>query len=108
MPPIFSVLPVITEYKTLIFELLRKKPELRDDDHKLYAYVLGSLKILEKEKKYTGLDILKMIGSGVFIDYESVRRCRAKLQQEHIFLRGKKYDDRQKFCKEVKKEVLNF
>ena len=79
----------IVSQKDLITNLLLTQPELRDDDYKLIATIweyeaVGS-------DIMTAADFLNDFGKGKYTNPESIRRCRAKLQEEMPELRGEKY-----------------
>ena len=79
----------ISKQKDFIIKLLLTQPELRDDDYKLIATIweyeaVGS-------DIMTAADFLNDFGKGKYTNPESIRRCRAKLQEEMPELRGKKY-----------------
>jgi hypothetical protein len=73
------------------------KPELRDSDEKLISNIwyddLKSKNIKVSEGSY--LHFLRMYGTGQLTSAESIRRSRAKLQEENPHLRGKSYQRRQ-------------
>ena len=92
--------------KDIVFNLLEKKPELRDCDIKLIQWVWR----VEEEQAF---------GTGVFLDEykvsylfqlmrdktlshpSSIKRARAKLQELHIHLRGDAYNKRHKIQKDT-------
>ena len=87
---------------------LEEKPDLRDSDEKLtsniwyddlknkgYAYQVGSY-----------LNFLRLYGTGKLTNAESIRRCRAKIQEHNPHLRGENYKRRQHELQlETKKEL---
>ena len=87
-----------------------KYPHLRDDDNKL----LSSTWYNElKDKKFdvysmTAYDLLKVISEAKLSNSESVRRCRAKLQELHPELRGKIYYARHREKEGVKQDLKTF
>ena len=88
----------IKKHEKLIKVFLTTLPHLRDDDMKLLASVWW------QEMRMLGLDMdshsahdtLKLIADGKLSNPSSIRRCRAKLQEVHPELRGKRYLDRKK------------
>ena len=97
----------ILKSKDRVKDLLTKLPHLRDNDNKL----LASVWFYElKDKRYdlhnmTGFELLKVISEAKLSNSESVRRCRAKLQELHPELRGKIYKERHKEKEIVKKDL---
>jgi len=97
----------IAKSKDRVKELLTKLPHLRDNDNKL----LASVWFYElKEKRYdlhnmTGYELLKVISEAKLSNSESIRRCRAKLQELYPELRGKAYAIRHKEKEIVKQEI---
>lgn len=92
----------IKSQKDLVEELLRQSPYLRDHDGALLASAIinqvGPMRIL----KMSALDLLKEMEEGTLPHFESVRRCRQKLQEHNPELRGERYLDR---TKELEPEV---
>jgi hypothetical protein len=83
--------------------MLTKYPVLRDSDERLLANIwkiyVGDLTWVNGE------DILKMLAKGELPSYESISRCRRKLQEEIPTLRGEKWEARHKNQKVIKKEL---
>ena len=100
----------ILKSREKVQHLLATKPHLRDDDNKLIASVwFNEL----KEKGYSpntmsGFDLLKEIADNKLTNPESIRRCRAKLQETNPKLRGKVYYERHKEKKIVEIDLRNF
>ena len=87
-----------------VFIFLEKYPVLRDNDERLMANIwnkyLGDITVLKAK------DILRMLSKGELPCYESISRCRRKLQEEFPKLRGNKWLARHgKTQKDVKKEL---
>ena len=84
-------------------KFLTKYPELRDDDERLMANIwmshIGNLEIKN------GRDILHMLAKHKLPSYESVSRCRRKIQEQNPKLRGEKWIGRQKRAKKIRKEI---
>ena len=53
-------------------------------------------------------DILKRLAKGDLPSYESISRCRRKLQEECPNLRGEKWHERHKRAKVIKEEINHF
>ena len=77
--------------------LLEKYPALRDSDARLYAtYVSFEVGGKEELMKMSGYALLTEIAKADITHFESIRRCRAKLQEQDVSLRGEKYDQRKR------------
>tara|TARA_R110000824_G_scaffold132636_3_gene295212 strand:+ start:1171 stop:1485 length:315 start_codon:yes stop_codon:yes gene_type:complete len=91
-------------YTKIVRQLLMTKPLMRDNDNSLIANVWS------QELKKKGFDIAAKPTIEFFIEFsknklacaETIRRTRAKLQQERPDLRGKNYKIRQDHEKNVK------
>lgn len=84
-----------------VTQILNTTPKARDCDLSLY-YMLAKGRGLSDEKvssedflEALGL-VLKMIKKGLLPSMDSVSRCRRKVQELNIDLRGKKWEDRHK------------
>ena len=83
---------------------IKKHKVLRDSDDKLMANIWA--KYLGNVESFNAKDILTMLGKSELPSYESISRCRRKLQEEFPELRGEKWLKRhEKTQKEVKQEV---
>ena len=77
--------------------LLEKYPALRDSDTRLYAtYVSFEIGGKDVLSKMSGYALLTEIAKGEITHFESIRRCRSKLQEQDVSLRGEKYDERKR------------
>tara|TARA_R110000868_G_scaffold74337_13_gene215058 strand:+ start:34825 stop:35127 length:303 start_codon:yes stop_codon:yes gene_type:complete len=89
--------------KPKIEELLKSRPHLRDDDNKLIANIwfneVDDINITAKE-------FLTLFAEGGLTSPESIRRMRAKLQEESPEYRGENYAARHKE-KDVVTEGIN-
>ena len=80
------------DYKTIVEKVLRKHPETKDDDHKLFVWVCY----------YESPELLSESFSTVFWNhaenglplYDTITRARQKLQHDKPELRGKAYQKR--------------
>ena len=81
---------------------------LRDSDERLMANIWGKYIGMDSVKFLNANDILKMLSKGELPSYESISRCRRKLQQSIPKLRGDKWEDRQAMQKKGKKEIKEF
>lgn len=73
-------------------KMLEEFPHLRDSDERLTANIWLS----ETPKDATAFDVLRMYAEKRLTNAESIRRTRAKLQEENSALRGKSYNLRHK------------
>jgi hypothetical protein len=82
--------------KTKVTEFIEKYPELKDNDNKLCSNIWA------KEIEAKGIDIqkhpikifLQLYAEGKLTAAPSIKRMRAKLQEENTELRGEKYEKR--------------
>jgi len=94
--------------KKIITKLLMDNPSNRDSDNKLIANFwwkeLYNNKININD--LSAFDFLHMLSENKFTSSETIRRTRAKVQEEHKELRGKLYNKRQiELQNKVKKEL---
>ena len=94
--------------KEKVKSLLMNNPSNRDSDNKLIANY-WHFELLKKDVDFNELsafDLLKYYAESKLTNAESIRRMRAKLQEEHPELRGRKYQLRQTTLKnKVRKEL---
>ena len=83
--------------KDMVAYLLQHKPETRDCDIKLMAVIYRRL--CEGKDFFTEFEAKRLPSP------ETIRRWRAKHQEENEELRGAKYNDRHEYQKQVKKEL---
>lgn len=100
----------IKHIKKKIIALLREKDEYRDDDNKLIARVWFDQTGNDENgksiaKQTTAHDFLLAFRDGQYINPESIRRCRQKVQEQNPFLRGKSYKERSKKGDEFKQSI---
>jgi hypothetical protein len=83
--------------KEIIKQMMLDKPDLKDNDNKLIATYW--FKELQRKNIYpetiTALDFLRKYADAELTNAETIRRMRAKLQEEHPELRGRAYEIRQ-------------
>ena len=96
----------IVTKKDLITKLLSDHPHLRDDDYQLISEIwqyesLATIPVTAK-------DFLSDFGNGKYTNPESIRRCRAKLQETMPELRGDKYYKRHRHQSDVIDQLNNF
>ena len=87
MKKLFSVIDEVEK-------LLTKYPPLRDSDERLMANIWWMA--IPNLGDVNGKDILSMLAKRELPSYESVSRCRRKIQEMHPSLRGNKWEDRHK------------
>ena len=89
-----------------VVNLLTKHPSLRDSDERLTANIwYNHTKNIDEIDSIT---LLSRFAEGKLPSYESISRCRRKIQEEKPELRGKKWAKRhskQKIIKEQIKEI---
>ena len=99
----------IKKSKDRVREALINHPHLRDDDNRLLANIWYSeLKEMKFNVLKNTMEFLKILSEGKLSNAESVRRCRAKLQELEPGLRGEMYEERHKEKKEVQDDLRNF
>ena len=97
MKQLFSVIDEVEKFLT-------EYPVLRDDDEKLMANIwnshIGNLEDVD------GKDVLCMLASHKLPSYESISRCRRKLQEECPNLRGEKWYERHKRADNIRRDIV--
>jgi len=95
--------------ENLVINILKHNPKSRDNDHIL----AGAVWI----KEVGGSEIAKNMGLWEFFrifmthevsNFESIVRCRRKVQERESELRGEKYEFRHKRQEEVKEQIKNW
>lgn len=90
--------------KEKVRRFLEKTPHLRDNDNALVAYIWWD-DYKELGENGNVLAFLTLLSKGKLSNFESIRRCRQKLQELHPELRGDKYLERHKEAEVVKKDL---
>ena len=84
---------IIMKTKEIVRELLKNKPSLKDDDNRLCTHIwfkeIEAMNIDPYKQNTT--DFLRLYAKGKFTLAPSIKRARAKLQEEEPAYRGKKY-----------------
>jgi len=88
--------------KEIVTKLLKDHEHLRDDDNKLIATVWYYQ--LPKVEEAV-MDFLYLLSDGKLPSFESITRCRRKLQELNPELRGELWDQRHQLQEKVKKEL---
>ena len=97
----------IVTKKDLITKLLSDHPHLRDDDYQLISEIWG-YETLALHTDNSIAQFLTDFGNGKYTNPESIRRCRAKLQETMPELRGDKYYKRHRHQSDVIDQLNNF
>ena len=84
--------------------ILETFPNTRDSDIELYARYL-KIELPEQFQNLLVISMLKLVKSGAISSFDTVSRCRRKLQEDNELLRGEHYEVRQDFSENVKKDV---
>ena len=100
---------MISRCAKIVEQLLTSSPRLRDNDQQLVANV-WYVQMRDKNdiEKMSAKDFLHELAKGNVMSSESITRCRRKLQEEHTYLRGEKWDERHRAQKDVKEELRNW
>ena len=96
--------------KETIRLLLVKYPELKDNDNKLIAN-FWNLELQNKNKdvnKMIASDLLCMYANSILTNAETIRRMRAKLQEDFPLLRGKSYNLRKGILQDKWRKDLGY
>ena len=91
-------------YKQVTF-FLAKYPPLRDNDERLMANIWWKFLGEYEVDNMSARDILKRLAKGDLPSYESISRCRRKIQETTPMLRGATWELRHKRQKSVKNEL---
>ena len=92
---IFKIAPSVAK-------ILKKNVKSRDDDNLLMCLVWESQKI----KPYTRFTAFKRnLVKGNFATPETITRCRRKLQEKHVELRGDNYAERHNEEEKVRNQI---
>ena len=98
MKKLFSVINEVEKFLT-------RYPLLRDDDERLMANIwsshIGNLEDID------GKEILHMLANHKLPSYESISRCRRKIQETKPHLRGDKWSGRHKRADKIRKEIAH-
>ena len=93
------------EYR--VKEVLLEKAETRDDDMKLYAYLISKFYGPYIETM-PAKELLTAMYNSKIPHLTSVLRCRQKLQELNRNLRGRKYEERQLRAEKVKEAMITW
>lgn len=87
------------DLKNTVIYLLESKPETRDNDEILCAYVWRYQLIFSNKPAEIFLVAYR---DGCMVSADAITRCRRVVQRENVHLRGKYYEKRQKHCVKVR------
>ena len=101
-----SIFNQMKKSKEKVKALLTEFPHLQDDDYKLiatfYCWEVGGISKAQNKSAY---ELLQDIADGRLTNTETIRRIRAKLQEQYPSLRGTNYSARQKEGDSVTKKI---
>ena len=89
----------------MITTWLTNYPELRDNDAKLIANIWAKTIGKDRFETMSARELLQMYVDGDLPQVETIRRTRAKVQEQDASLRGKSYKGRQEQGAEVTKGI---
>jgi len=99
------------EISKMVESFLVEAPHLRDCDRKLVAsiwkYEVVHFLQLDYDKMSAD-DLMSVFSEGFLANPTSVRRVRAKLQEENVALRGRLWNHRHKNAKDVAQQIINW
>ena len=94
--------------KEIVRELLKTKPSLKDDDNRLCTHIwfkeIEAMNIDPYKQNTT--DFLRLYALGALTPAPSIKRARAKLQEENPKFRGNKYNLRKSKLRKNWKKVV--
>jgi hypothetical protein len=95
--------------KEKVQKLLTEYPHLRDDDNKLIANIwISEMGGSSYCKTITAFDAMSIIASSQLTSTESITRCRRKIQEHNVSLRGENYKSRKDNEDPIKDQLDNF
>ena len=86
-----------------VISLLTKHPSLRDSDTRLAANIWYNH--TKNVNEIDALTLLSRFAEGKLPSYESISRCRRKVQEENPELRGRKWEKRHSKEETIKQQV---
>jgi recombinational DNA repair protein (RecF pathway) len=95
----------IIDISSTVKMLLTKFKECRDNDNLLILKVWAEENPMLRDKNTSFVDFSKDFLTGKYSSPESIRRCRQKIQQEFVHLRGDLYLKRHKEQDAVKEQL---
>mgnify|MGYP003134960764 FL=1 len=96
--------------KEIVQELLKNKPSLKDDDNRLCTHIwyreIQSMGV--DPHKQSAADFLRLYAKGKLTLAPSIKRVRAKLQEQYPEFRGEKYNLRKGKIQEQWRKDLGY
>tara|TARA_R110002110_G_scaffold185473_2_gene392583 strand:- start:476 stop:835 length:360 start_codon:yes stop_codon:yes gene_type:complete len=100
---------MIKDLENRVRQILEEIPSSRDSDTILVTLIwddeLGGAR---NTQEMSGFKLLSMISRGDVCNYESISRCRRKIQEGNKALRGAKWDARHRIADQVKEEIKHW
>jgi hypothetical protein len=93
----------IKQYESIILNILRNKPDARDNDYALYYYILKERRI--DPTTMTAYDMLIRSHKGQIPSIFSVTRARRKVQEKYPETRGELWDKRHSQADNIREEM---
>ena len=96
--------------RSIVLYFLESYDRLRDSDEKLIATIwkLELVKNKVDPKKITAFNFLQLFADGKLTNPESIRRSRAKIQENIPELRGSNYKERQGNSPDIQDDLRTF
>lgn len=98
----------IESLQEIIFHLLHQNPRYRDNDKmlcaKIWSMQMGGIDKLQQQSAYDFL-VEYAKPDSFLCSQESIGRCRRKIQEENVHLRGEKYRERHDEIKAVQTQL---
>jgi len=91
----------------IVKEVLTEDAQARDCDMRLYCLVLEK-DLGDELDLMSASELMSMFKNATLRPYESITRCRRKLQEQNESLRGKQYRERHNACENVKEQLRLF
>lgn len=95
----------ILKTSAVVKRILIAEPDARDNDNLLILKVWCEQEPKLRDNKYAFTKFGALFMEGKFTNTESIRRSRAKLQEEIPSLRGKNYKGRQNHQEQIQMEL---
>ena len=100
---------MIQKLQGKVIRVLDKYPAARDSDTLLVALIWDEeLGGPTETHKLSAYHLLSKISRGELPNYRSISRCRSKVEEYRVDLRGKNYESRQRHQAIVKDEIINW
>ncbi|QDP65224.1 MAG: hypothetical protein Unbinned2819contig1004_15 [Prokaryotic dsDNA virus sp.] len=93
--------------KEKVETLLKKHPELKDNDNKLISVFWLNEIGTETIEHMTAFQLLQFVANSELTNPETIRRVRQKLQEQDPALRGQKYKKRKNNGNDTRNQIKN-